>query len=112
MSKYNLSVSDVAKVLNVQPMTIRRWIGERPPPHELSPSAYRPGDPRTWEQFDRAVRQWQDAWQSGSTTTVAQALRRLSTLTEMLADEIHQVQRDTASTKPERDRDVPRAIGR
>ena len=28
MSEYNLSVSDVAKVLNVQPMTIRRWIGE------------------------------------------------------------------------------------
>jgi len=28
MSAYNLSVSDVAKVLNVQPMTIRRWIGE------------------------------------------------------------------------------------
>jgi excisionase family DNA binding protein len=28
MSEYNLSVSDVAKALNVQPMTIRRWIGE------------------------------------------------------------------------------------
>lgn len=28
MSEYNLSVADVAKVLNVQPMTIRRWIGE------------------------------------------------------------------------------------
>ena len=28
MSEYNLSVSDVAKVLSVQPMTIRRWIQE------------------------------------------------------------------------------------
>jgi len=28
MSEYNLSVTEVAKILNVQPMTIRRWIGE------------------------------------------------------------------------------------
>jgi excisionase family DNA binding protein len=28
MSEYNLSVAEVAKTLNVQPMTIRRWIGE------------------------------------------------------------------------------------
>lgn len=28
MSEYDLSVSDVAKALNVQPMTIRRWIQE------------------------------------------------------------------------------------
>ena len=28
MSEYTLSVSDVAALLNVQPMTIRRWIGD------------------------------------------------------------------------------------
>jgi len=28
MSEFNLSVTEVAKILNVQPMTIRRWIGE------------------------------------------------------------------------------------
>ena len=28
MSEYNLSVTEVAKILNVQPKTIRRWIGE------------------------------------------------------------------------------------
>ena len=28
MSEYNLSVAEVAKILNVQPMTIRRWIQE------------------------------------------------------------------------------------
>jgi excisionase family DNA binding protein len=28
ISEFNLSVSEVAKALNVQPMTIRRWIGE------------------------------------------------------------------------------------
>ncbi len=26
MSEFNLSVAEVAKILNVQPMTIRRWI--------------------------------------------------------------------------------------
>jgi excisionase family DNA binding protein len=26
MTEYNLSVAEVAKILNVQPMTIRRWI--------------------------------------------------------------------------------------
>lgn len=83
----------------------------RNPPHELSPAANRPGEAQTWEQFDDAVRQWQNAWQSGSTTTVAQALRRLSTLTEMLADEIDQLPRNSTSTKTELDRNVPRAIG-
>lgn len=28
ISEYNLSVAEVAKALNVQPMTIRRWIQE------------------------------------------------------------------------------------
>jgi len=83
----------------------------RHPPPELSTSANRPGDPQTWEQFDDAVRQWQDAWQSGSTTTVAQALRRLATLTEMLADEAVELRRRTTSTGPEERTDVPRAIG-
>lgn len=69
----------------------------RHPPHELSPYANRPGDPQTWEQFDDAVRQWQDAWQSGSTTTVAQALRRLATLTEMLADQVDELRRGETS---------------
>ncbi len=69
----------------------------RHPPHELSPTANRPGNPQTWAQFDDAVHQWQNAWQSGSTTTVAQALRRLATLTEMLADQVDQLPRDTAS---------------
>lgn len=82
----------------------------RHPPHELAPGANRPGDEQTWEQFDNAVRQWQDAWQSGSTTTVAQALRRLATLTEMLADEINQLPRDSTRTNPGLDRDDPRAI--
>ncbi len=27
MREYDLSVAEVAKILNVQPMTIRRWIG-------------------------------------------------------------------------------------
>ncbi len=82
----------------------------RHPPHELSPSANRPGDPQTWAQFDDAVRQWQDAWQSGSTTTVAQALRRLATLTEMLADGIDQLPRTTTSTESAATSDPPRAI--
>ena len=69
----------------------------RHPPHELSPTANRPGNPQTWAQFDDAIHQWQNAWQSGSTTTVAQALRRLATLTEMLADQVDQLPRDTAS---------------
>jgi hypothetical protein len=71
----------------------------RHPPHELSPAAMRPGDPQTWEQFDDAVCQWQDAWRSGSTITVAQALRRLATLTEMLADEVDQLARNTTSAE-------------
>ncbi len=69
----------------------------RHPPHELSPTANRPGNPQTWAQFDDAIHQWQNAWQSGSTTTVAQTLRRLATLTEMLADQVDQLARDTAS---------------
>ena len=81
----------------------------RHPPHELSPSANRPGDWRTWEQFDDAVRQWQDAWQSGSTATVAQALRRLATLTEMLADEIDQLRRASGGRKAASSADRPRA---
>jgi hypothetical protein len=82
----------------------------RHPPQELSPDANRPGDPQTWEQFDDAVSQWQDAWQSGSTTTVAQALRRLATLTEMLADETDEIRRNTTSSGPEVTTDTPRAI--
>jgi hypothetical protein len=82
----------------------------RHPPHELSANAKRPGDPQTWEQFDDAVRQWQDAWQSGSTPTVAQALRRLATLTEMLAEATDELIHGTASTEPEIS-DAPRAIG-
>jgi hypothetical protein len=70
----------------------------RRPPYELSPGANRPGDPKTWQQFDDAVRQWQDAWRSGSTTTVAQALRRLATLTEMLADQADELRRSTTSS--------------
>ena len=65
----------------------------RHPPHELSPTANRPGDAQTWQQFDDAIHQWQTAWQSGTTTTVAQALRRLATLTEMLADEVDELAR-------------------
>jgi hypothetical protein len=83
----------------------------RHPPRELSTSENRPGDPQTWEQFDDAVRQWQDAWQSGSTTTVAQALRRLATLTEMLADETDELRRSTTSIEPDMSTDAPRAIG-
>ncbi len=82
----------------------------RRPPGELSPGANRPGDSRTWAQFDDAVRQWQDAWQSGSTATVAQALRRLATLTGMLADQIDELRRDTASTGPDLP-EMPRAVG-
>ncbi len=82
----------------------------RHPPRELSPDANRPGNPQTWAQFDDAVRQWQDAWQSGSTTTVAQALRRLATLTEMLADETDELRRSTTSTEPEVATDAPQAI--
>jgi hypothetical protein len=81
----------------------------RHPPRELAPDANRPGDPQTWEQFDDAVRQWQEAWQSGSTTTVARALRRLAALTEMLADQTDELQRDT-STRPNVTTDMPRAI--
>jgi hypothetical protein len=55
--------------------------------------ANRPGDPETWSRFDAAITNWQDAWQSGSTLTVAQALRRLATLTEMLADEVDELRR-------------------
>ena len=69
----------------------------RHPPHELSPTANRPGDAQTWQQFDDAIQQWQTAWQSGTTTTVAQALRRLATLTEMLAEEVDELARNTAS---------------
>jgi hypothetical protein len=49
--------------------------------------------PETWSRFDAAITNWQDAWQSGSTLTVAQALRRLATLTEMLADEVDELRR-------------------
>ena len=82
----------------------------RHPPRELSPDANRPGDPQTWEQFDDAVRQWQNAWQSGSTTTVAQALRRLATLTEMLADQIDELRREMALTTPQQTTEVVQAI--
>jgi hypothetical protein len=82
----------------------------RHPPHELSPDANRPGDQQTWRQFDDAVRQWQDAWQSGSTTTVAQALRRLATLTEMLADQVDELRRTATNAGPDAAADAPRAI--
>lgn len=69
----------------------------RHPPRELSHGANRPGDPALWNRFDEAVNEWQTAWQSGSTLTVAQAVRRLATLTEMLADQVDETRR-TAST--------------
>jgi len=84
----------------------------RHPPHELSPTANRPGDPQTWAQFDEAVRQWQDAWQSGSTATVAQALRRLATLTEILANEIDQFPRNTMEITTAASSDARGATGR
>ncbi len=65
----------------------------RHPPRELSEGSNRPGDPKLWASFDQAVREWQAAWQSGSTLTVAQAVRRLATLTEMLADEVDELSR-------------------
>jgi hypothetical protein len=47
----------------------------------------------------------------GSTTTFAPALRRLATLTEMLADEIDELRRNSPSSGSELTTDVPRAIG-
>ncbi len=83
----------------------------RHPPRELSPDANRPGNPQTWEQFDDAVRQWQDAWQSGSTTTVARALRRLATLTEMLGDQTDELRRNATTTGTAVTTDAARAAG-
>ncbi len=79
----------------------------RHPPHELSPTANRPGNPQTWTQFDDAIHQWQNAWQSRSTTTVAQALRRLATLTEMLADQVDQLQTSATGSKTGAAADIP-----
>jgi hypothetical protein len=73
--------------------TLAKDTVRRRPPLELTPLANRPGDPETWSRFDAAITNWQDAWQSGSTLTVAQALRRLATLTEMLADEVDELRR-------------------
>jgi len=48
MTEYTLSVTDVAKVLNVQPMTVRRWIQDgRLPARRLpgtKPYKVRPAD--------------------------------------------------------------------
>jgi hypothetical protein len=65
----------------------------RQPPRELAEGSNRPGDQQLWGSFDQAVKQWQAAWQSGSTLTVAQSVRRLATLTEMLADEVEEFRR-------------------
>jgi hypothetical protein len=84
----------------------------RHPPRELSDGANRPGDPKLWTSFDQAVREWQAAWQSGSTLAVAQAVRRLATLTEMLADEVDGFRRSmrTAGTERSQAQDR-RAVG-
>jgi len=69
----------------------------RHPPRELAPGANRPGDPELWDRFDQAVKEWQTAWQSGSTLTVAHAVRRLATLTEMLADQVDELRRTSGT---------------
>ena len=73
----------------------------RHPPHELSPTANRPGNPQTWTQFDDAIHQWQNAWQSGSTTTVAQALRQTR-------NPHRNARRPSGSTADQRDRQQDR----
>jgi hypothetical protein len=82
----------------------------RHPPRELAAGSNRPGDPTLWQSFDTAVKEWQAAWQSGSTLTVAQALRRLATLTEMLADEVDTF-RATATAEPNTGEPQRRAVG-
>lgn len=73
----------------------------RHPPRELSGKHRPPAGSETWEHFDDAISDWQQAWQSGDTLTVARALRRLSTLTEMLADEVDELGRNSARTSTE-----------
>jgi hypothetical protein len=82
----------------------------RHPPRELAAGSNRPGDPTLWQSFDTAVKEWQAAWQSGSTLTVAQALRRLATLTEMLADEVDTF-RAAATAEPNTGEPQRRAVG-
>lgn len=84
----------------------------RHPPHELSDGSNRPGDQQLWASFDEAVKEWLAAWQSGSTLTVAQAVRRLATLTEMLADEVDAFgrSRPVAASASEAAQ-APRAVG-
>jgi hypothetical protein len=73
----------------------------RHPPRELSGKYRPPVGSETWQHFDDAISEWQEAWQSGETLTVARALRRLSTLTEMLADEVDELRRSSARTAGE-----------
>jgi len=73
----------------------------RHPPRELSGKHRPPAGSETWEHFDDAISDWQNAWQSGDTLTVARALRRLSTLTEMLADEVDELRRSSPKTSSE-----------
>jgi len=73
----------------------------RHPPRELSGKHRPPAGSETWELFDNAISEWQEAWQSGDTLTVARALRRLSTLTEMLADEVDELRRSSSAAPSE-----------
>lgn len=84
----------------------------RHPPRELAPGSNRPGDHNLWQNFDTAIREWQAAWQSGSTLTVARAVRRLATLTEMLADEVEAFRANLAADRdPGRSQQQRRAVG-
>lgn len=88
----SLAADKQAKALEYAAEAGLRTIAKDPvarhPPRELAAGSNRPGDLGLWQSFDTAVKEWQAAWQSGSTLTVARALRRLATLTEMLADEV------------------------
>ena len=83
----------------------------RHPPRELSEGSNRPGDPKLWASFDQAVREWQAAWQSGSTLAIAQAVRRLATLTEMLADEVDVFRRSQPTATDSGSALAHRAVG-
>ena len=57
-------------------------------PYEVQPSSGRPGPPKTWREFDDAVKQLGLALEGESMKDIAQAFERIAALAGQLADSV------------------------